>query len=77
MKPLYEVGQQIETKIVAITDDTIFLDLGLKSEGILNKAELTDENGNCSVKEGDSIKVYFLSRLFFFWPVLLFVLYYQ
>ena len=61
MKPLYEVGQQIETRIVAITDDTIFLDLGLKSEGILNKAELTDENGNCSVKEGDSIKVYFLS----------------
>ncbi|MCR5316803.1 MAG: S1 RNA-binding domain-containing protein, partial [Treponema sp.] len=61
MKPLYEVGQQIETKIVAITDDTIFLDLGLKSEGILNKAELTDENGNCSVKEGDSIKVYFLN----------------
>lgn len=60
MKSLYEVGQQIETKIVAITDDTIFLDLGLKSEGILNKAELTDEDGNCSVKEGDSIKVYFL-----------------
>ena len=46
MKPLYEVGQQIETKVVAVTDDTIFLDLGLKSEGILNKAELTDENGN-------------------------------
>ena len=59
MKNLYEIGQQIETKIVAITDDTIFLDLGLKSEGILDKSELTDENGNLSVKEGDSIKVYF------------------
>ncbi len=60
MKNLYEIGQMIETKIVAISDDTIFLDLGLKSEGILDKSELTDENGNLSVKEGDSIKVYFV-----------------
>ena len=62
MKSLYQPGQQVETKIVAITDDTIFLDLGLKSEGILNKAELADENGNVSVKEGDSITVYFLNN---------------
>lgn len=62
MKNLYEPGQQIETKIVAITDDTIFLDLGLKSEGILNKAELTDENGVCQVKEGETIKVFFLAN---------------
>ena len=62
MKHLFEPGQQIETKIVAITDDTIFLDLGLKSEGILDKSELADENGNVDVKEGDTIKVYFLSN---------------
>ena len=62
MKHLFEPGQQIETKIVAITDDTIFLDLGLKSEGILDKSELADENGNVEVKEGDTIKVYFLSN---------------
>ncbi len=63
MKTLYEAGQQIETKIVAISNDTIFLDLGLKSEGILDKAELADENGNVSVKEGDSIKVFFLKEI--------------
>ncbi len=62
MKHLFEPGQQIETKIVAITNDTIFLDLGLKSEGILAKSELADENGNVEVKEGDSIKVYFLEN---------------
>ena len=59
MKHLFEPGQQIETKIVAITDDTIFLDLGLKSEGILDKSELADANGKVEVKVGDSIKVYF------------------
>ena len=63
MKTLYTPGEQIETKIVAISGDTIFLDLGLKSEGLLDKAELTDENGNASVKEGDSIKVYFLKNV--------------
>ena len=62
MKHLFEPGQQVETKIVAITDDTIFLDLGLKSEGFLDKSELADENGNVEVKVGDSIKVYFLSN---------------
>lgn len=60
MKNLYEPGELIETKIVAISDDTIFLDLGLKTEGLLEKSELADENGNLSVKEGDLIKVYFV-----------------
>lgn len=61
-KHLYEPGQMVETTIVAITDDTIFLDLGLKAEGILEKSELSDENGNVSVNVGDKIKVYFLKN---------------
>ena len=60
MKNLYEPGQLVETTVVAVSSDTIFIDLGLKSEGFLDKAELTDENGECSVKEGDRIKVYFV-----------------
>ncbi len=62
MKNLYEIGEQIETTVVAISNDTIFLDLGLKSEGLLEKAELTDDNGNCTVSEGDKIKAYFLTN---------------
>lgn len=60
MKNLYEPGQLVETEVVAISGDTIFIDLGLKSEGFLDTAELCDENGNCTVKEGDKIKVYFV-----------------
>ncbi len=59
MKNFYEPGEMIETTVVAITNDTIFIDLGLKSEGFVDKAELTDDSGNVSVKEGDKIKVYF------------------
>ena len=60
MKNLYEQGQMIETTVAAISNDTVFIDLGLKSEGFVNKSEFCDENGNCSIKEGDKIKVYFL-----------------
>lgn len=54
-----EIGQQIETGVVAVSGDCIFLDLNAKSEGILDKAELCDENGICSVKPGDKVKVFF------------------
>ncbi len=60
-KDFLEPGQKIEATIVKITQDWIFLDLGGKSEGYLDRKELADENGNLSVKEGDSIEAYFLS----------------
>lgn len=53
-------GQQIETTIVSISGDSIFLELGGKSEGILDRAELTDSDGKLTVKEGDQIKAFFL-----------------
>ena len=63
MQGRLEIGQQIETEIVAVTDTTIFLDLNAKSEGVLDRAELADEEGNVSVKEGDKIKVYFTGEV--------------
>jgi small subunit ribosomal protein S1 len=55
-----EPGQALETEIVAISGDTIFLQLNGKSEGILDAGELTDRDGNLTVQEGETIKVFFL-----------------
>jgi small subunit ribosomal protein S1 len=55
-----EPGQAVETEIVAIAGDTIFLQLNGKSEGILDAEELTDKDGNLTVNEGDKVQVYFL-----------------
>jgi len=55
-----EPGQRIEARIVDITTDWIFLDLGGKSEGYLDKKELLDEEGNFTVEIGDTITAYFL-----------------
>ena len=54
-------GEKIDTIIVKITEEWMFLDLGAKSEGYLDKKELLDENGNLTVKEGDPITAYFVS----------------
>ena len=61
MRNLFEPGQMVETTVVAISSDTVFIDLGLKSEGFIDKSEFTDDKGNLSIKEGDRIKVYFAS----------------
>ena len=54
-------GEMIETTIVSISDTTIFLQLSGKSEGVMDASELTDKEGNLTVKEGDTINVYFLN----------------
>lgn len=55
-----EPGQKVKAIIVGINDDTTFLDVGGKSEGVLNSSELKDKEGNFSHKEGDTLDVYFL-----------------
>ena len=62
VKPVrYNPGQKVKAKIVKISAEWIFLDLGGKSEGYLDRKELLDEEGNLSVKEGDLMEAYFLS----------------
>ena len=62
VKPVrFSPGQKVEAKIVKISAEWIFLDLGGKSEGYLERKELLDEEGNLSVIEGDVIQAYFLS----------------
>lgn len=53
-------GQKIRATIVGITGESTFLDVGSKSEGVLNSAELKDGEGNFTKKVGDTIDVYFL-----------------
>ena len=56
-----EPGQQVHATVVRLGKEWIFLDLGGKSEGILARSELLDQEGNLTVKEGDRLQAYFLS----------------
>jgi small subunit ribosomal protein S1 len=57
----FEVGQLVKTKIVAIFGDTIFLDLNMKSEGVLDSAEFLGPDDKLTVQKGDTISAYFVS----------------
>lgn len=50
-------GQQVEGEVVFLTDKEVILDLGAKSEGILQRKELPSER-SVSLKSGDKIKAY-------------------
>jgi small subunit ribosomal protein S1 len=54
-------GQRVEAVIVKITPEWIFIDVGGKHEGYLDRREFLDAEGNVTVKEGETIRAYFLS----------------
>lgn len=53
-------GQKIKATIVGINSESTFLDVGSKSEGVLNSSEIKDAEGNFTHNVGDLIEVYFL-----------------
>jgi small subunit ribosomal protein S1 len=56
-----EPGEQVTVRVLKISGDWIFLDTGRKGEGVLDRKELLDADGNLTVKEGDTITAWFLS----------------
>ncbi|BCG48397.1 16S ribosomal protein S1p [Citrifermentans bremense] len=56
-----EPGSKVEATVLKITKDWVFLDTGRKGEGVLDIKELTDAEGNVSVKVGDKVTAWFIS----------------
>jgi small subunit ribosomal protein S1 len=61
-KTQLEPGQKIDATVLQIGDEWIFLDVGQKGEGVLDRKELLDNDGEISVKVGDTVSAYFMSR---------------
>jgi small subunit ribosomal protein S1 len=53
-------GQKITATIVGISGESVFLDVGSKSEGVMNSAEITDSTGQTTKAVGDTVEVYYL-----------------
>ena len=51
----FSPGDAVSGTVVKITKDTIFVDLGGKSEGFVETQEFMDKEGNVTVKEGQRI----------------------
>lgn len=57
----FEVGQKVSGRIVQITGERAFLDLGGKGEGMIELSELKDKNGALLVGLGEIIEAFILS----------------
>ncbi len=57
-----KVGSKVTGIVSRIGSEFIFLDIGAKNEAMIKKVELTDENGEVTVKEKDKITAYVVSN---------------
>jgi small subunit ribosomal protein S1 len=53
----FSPGDRVTGKIVKVSADTIFVDLGGKSEGTANAAEFKNEDGTLTIQEGDEVEL--------------------
>ena len=49
------IGQKVSGKVISITDEQVFVDLGTKSEGMIEAAQLRDAEGKLTVAIGDAL----------------------
>jgi len=56
-----EPGQKLTARVLKVSAEWIFIDTGQKGEGVVDRKEFLDLDGNLTVREGDSITAYFLS----------------
>ena len=54
-------GDMVEGEIISIGEARVYVDTGTKSDGVVEKAELLDENGEFLFKAGDKVKLYVVS----------------
>ncbi|MDU0459433.1 MAG: 30S ribosomal protein S1 [Geobacteraceae bacterium] len=56
-----EPGQKVSGTVLKVSAEWIFMDTGQKGEGVIDRKEFLDLDGNVTVKEGDTVAAYFLS----------------
>jgi len=55
------VGDRITGTVIAVTDTTVVVDTGTKLDGVADKAEFLDENGELTIAEGETVTLYVVS----------------
>lgn len=55
------VGDKVKGKIISVGRDEVFVDIGRKIDGVVDKAEILDEDKEISLNGGDSIELYVVS----------------
>lgn len=56
------IGDKVAGSVIQVGESTVFVDTGTKLDGIVEREELLDEDGNCTVKEGDTVELYVVGK---------------
>lgn len=54
-------GQKVRAKVVSVSGDLVYIDLGGKSEGAIDLAEFVDKEGVVGIHEGDEVEAFFVT----------------
>ena len=54
-------GDMVEGEIITVGKSAVYVDTGTKSDGVVDKAELLDEDGEFPYQTGDRLKLYVVS----------------
>jgi small subunit ribosomal protein S1 len=55
-RPVLEMGQIVKGRVIHITAESVFVDVGGKGEAWIERAELTDQDGRLKVAVGDEVE---------------------
>ncbi len=56
------VGDKIAGTVISVGDTLVFVDTGSKLDGVVEREELLDDEGNCTVAEGDTVELYVVGK---------------
>jgi small subunit ribosomal protein S1 len=54
-------GQKVKSTVIKVAEDFIYIDIGGKTEGVINSKEFRGDDWTLQVKEGDEIEAFFVS----------------
>lgn len=61
-KPDLRVGDRVRGRILTVGEELVYVDTGAKIDAVANKAELKDKDGGFSLREGDEVELFVVSR---------------
>ncbi|MCJ2163309.1 30S ribosomal protein S1 [Pseudodesulfovibrio sp. S3] len=56
------IGDKVSGTVIQVGETSVFVDTGTKLDGVVEKAELLDEDGNCTVADGDTVELYVVGK---------------
>ena len=58
LRTTIRTGEKVKGKVAMIGKNTVFVNLGTRADGLIDKKDLLDANGQLTVKEGDTIEAF-------------------